>query len=515
MALGTVIVVGSGVAGAAVAEGLIARGVGKVLLFEAGPGLLMRDHATWLEYLASNVPPYRAQEDPSAPEDSVGPDAWDFRRGRLHIRGGTIHHWDGWCLRLQPEDFERRRRTGVGADWPFGYAELEPHYEWAEAFLQVAGAADDPGGPPRRAPYPLPAVKPTMTDRVLIDAFRTLGWSYGHMPIARNTRPVGGMSSCLTFGTCGYCPVGGRYTPDQTLDRLEGSGKLTVHLRAPVRSVIVSNGRATGVRVEEDGTLRDVSADRVVLCAGAIEVPKLLFASATPGVSSGLGNASGMLGRFLTSHPHLSLTCRQPDNPRKLQQELDFRTFMSRQFDQPEHQAEGKMFLLNSPRAPVVDLAALIADGKTRAEIEAAVVGEHSFQLEAFVEEVGQYESRVELADGINALGLTRTRVHFVAQPGIGKVAERCLGQMRAIAQAMGYTVTAAEADSARRAFHAMGTTRMAANPAAGVVDANLRVHGMEGLYVCSNAVFPSSGAVPPTLTLVALAHRLSEHLCA
>ncbi|WJI44557.1 GMC family oxidoreductase [Mesorhizobium sp. C120A] len=46
-----------------------------------------------------------------------------------------------------------------------------------------------------------------------------------------------------------------------------------------------------------------------------------------------------------------------------------------------------------------------------------------------------------------------------------------------------------------------------------GVVDADLRVHGIDNLYVISNAVFPNIGAINPTLTLTALAIRLGDHL--
>ena len=56
-------------------------------------------------------------------------------------------------------------------------------------------------------------------------------------------------------------------------------------------------------------------------------------------------------------------------------------------------------------------------------------------------------------------------------------------------------------------------TCRMSASDADGVVDANLRVHGTENLYVCFNAVFPRITAVNPTLTLGALAVRVAEHI--
>jgi choline dehydrogenase-like flavoprotein len=61
--------------------------------------------------------------------------------------------------------------------------------------------------------------------------------------------------------------------------------------------------------------------------------------------------------------------------------------------------------------------------------------------------------------------------------------------------------------------WHHMGTTRMADNPKRGVCDANCRVYGVDNLYVAGASVFPTVGAAPPTLTIVALAVRLADHL--
>ena len=58
-----------------------------------------------------------------------------------------------------------------------------------------------------------------------------------------------------------------------------------------------------------------------------------------------------------------------------------------------------------------------------------------------------------------------------------------------------------------------MGTTRMHADPAYGVVDADCRVHGIDNLYVTGSSVFPTGGYANPTLTVVALALRLTDHL--
>jgi choline dehydrogenase-like flavoprotein len=64
-----------------------------------------------------------------------------------------------------------------------------------------------------------------------------------------------------------------------------------------------------------------------------------------------------------------------------------------------------------------------------------------------------------------------------------------------------------------RGAYHHMGTTRMHSDPSQGVVDANCRVHGYANLFVAGSSVFPTSGNANPTLTIVALAIRLADHL--
>ena len=62
-------------------------------------------------------------------------------------------------------------------------------------------------------------------------------------------------------------------------------------------------------------------------------------------------------------------------------------------------------------------------------------------------------------------------------------------------------------------AAHHLGTVRMGRNMDTGCVDKNLRIHGLAKVYVCDGSVFPTSGNANPTLTCMALAERLSEHL--
>jgi len=60
---------------------------------------------------------------------------------------------------------------------------------------------------------------------------------------------------------------------------------------------------------------------------------------------------------------------------------------------------------------------------------------------------------------------------------------------------------------------HHMGALRMSASPEDGIVDVNSRLHSVDNLYIAGSAVFPTGGYANPTLTIVALALRLADHL--
>jgi len=198
-------------------------------------------------------------------------------------------------------------------------------------------------------------------------------------------------------------------------------------------------------------------------------------------------------------------------------QEFDFPTLMSRTYDTEEYQQNGKIFLMKSAMFPNVDIAKHMIAGKDRREIDRIVTGPRQVQLSAFMEEMGQYDNRFSLGEGTTRWGLRRTKIRFAHPPDFRKRADKNLDLMEAVIRKMGYTVdknndrVIGEQDG----HHTSSTCRMGRDPTEGVVDANLKVFGTDNLYVCSNAVHPTCAAVNPTLTLVAVTLKLTDHLLA
>jgi choline dehydrogenase-like flavoprotein len=132
-----------------------------------------------------------------------------------------------------------------------------------------------------------------------------------------------------------------------------------------------------------------------------------------------------------------------------------------------------------------------------------------------------RYDNRVMLSDERDRLGRRRVRIEW-------QIGEADVENMRRVTQLFDQAVRQAGVGHLERGFpdspaawrqalepamHHMGTTRMHVASELGVVDENSRVHGMSNLFVTGSSVFPSGGYANPTLTIVALAARLGDHL--
>jgi len=512
------ILVGSGVAATMLTQSLLeTTPSASILILEAGPRIELRDRRSWWDLLVKkDETPYKHTYDVEGGESTFTADKWGFYESRVRAYGGSTMHWGGWSLRYLPEDFRCFTEVGKGADWPFGYDELEPWYSAAEVALSVGGVAEEPG-PPRRAPYPLPAFPWTAHEALLADAFEKHGLVPGHMPLARNAR-------CMTTGTCKYCPIGARYTATDHLDELVATpahSGLDIRTNMTVLNVLADRKHAYGVHVLDGNTKKEetLQGNRIVICAGAYESPKLLLRSISPDWPNGLGNNSDQVGRYLVTHTMLRVRGEAKSNSEGWFQEYDFPTLMSRSWDCAERAraGKGKVFLYNNRALPHTDIAALFIDGATRDKVNSEVFGAREAGLDAFIEEYGEPHNRITNGTGEGRFGLPKTVVEFRRGEGVNEAANNTLDEMQQILVRAGYERHSdpklMRQIQTPRGDHSSGTCRMGAEVSTSVVDRNLCVHGVDNLYVCSNAVLPNAAAVNPTLTLAALSLRLGAHL--
>jgi len=145
-----------------------------------------------------------------------------------------------------------------------------------------------------------------------------------------------------------------------------------------------------------------------------------------------------------------------------------------------------------------------------------------NYSVQMILEPRSNNDSRVELADETDALGLPKIKLFWEIDDHDFLSAQAIFTQFTQQIGAMGLGrgwVKPLDINLRRRSAngtaHHMGTARMANNANQGVVDRNLKVFGTDNLYVAGSAVFPSFGYSNPTMTIVALAHRLAAHLSA
>lgn len=510
-----VCIVGGGPAGITVALRLLGRGL-RVCLLEGG----------------GRSPDRRQQE--LYRGEVAGHPYYALDTCRFGMYGGSTNRWGGWCRPLEPEDFERRAwipRSG----WPIGAADLEPHHEEVARLLRLPFlrlSAADWGS---ALPDPLPI--------------------------------QGGALRNTLFQYCEETNFA-----EEHGGRLEHSDDIEVLLHANVVGLRLGTGPEAG-RVDRidvdtfDGGSFSVRARAVVLAAGGIENPRLLLA-ARRDRPAGLGNEHDLVGRCFMEHLHV------PAGHLFLDSEALDRGFYRKALrggarvrgvlaSRPEAQAahgllgtsialEGRRYHYGTPflgwrpelTVPptrvylrVRRTGARRVGEKVKGTAERAWNTRRTWQtgratrrarrsgprraavrsLYFRSEQVPDPDSRVTLGSTCDRLGRPVARLDWRISRADTDSVERWLELLAGDVTASGVGAVARPPDDWQRRIiggpHHMGTTRMAADPADGVVDADCRVHSVENLYVAGSSVFATGGFANPTFTLLALAVRLGDHL--
>jgi glucose dehydrogenase len=513
-----VCIVGGGVAGAILAFQLAHQGI-DVLVLEAGP---RHDPAKRYEYMRQSlygIDPW-ASKNPGREEYPPEARRW------THVKavGGSGLHWGANVDRLHESDFELRTRYGIGSDWPIRYRELEPYYTRAEKLIGVAGEDGYPWTPWRSERYPMPPFPFSYSDGILKPAFDRLGIPLHHSPVARNSVPYDGRSSCMSFAMCQTCPIFAKWTPDLTVAKAEKTGKVVVKSDTRVTRI---NCNKSGSAVESvtaasivngKPLYRNYHARLFILGAHVFESTRLLLLSTSASAPDGLGNQSGCVGKYFT--PHLSVTVTAELKEKTYLERIGFATSQSHFFYESSRQEGGNAFVLylrnNGIETPFDTVRQEIEEQIMWGdELKTRVQNRFGFRagIQALIEQLPYKENQISLDKGVaDSLGLPVPKTAYsFNQKRESQTINKTTATMRKLFETLGAKHIRSKVGVV--VSHHMGACRMGEDPKVSVVDRDLKVHGLHNLYVAGSSVFPNFGAIGPTLTIAALAVRLADHV--
>jgi choline dehydrogenase-like flavoprotein len=512
-----VLVIGSGPGGATTAARVAETGQ-RVLLLERGD-FLPRERDNWNSRAVFGDAKYTASETFYDSRDRP------FRPELHYCVGGNSKVYGAALLRLLPGDFgEVRHPGGVAPAWPLSYDDLEPHYVRAEHLFWVHGQhGEDPFAGASSQDFPYPPVQHEPRIQQLSDDLEQLGLHPFHLPLGvQLTQDAHGRptrdSRCIRCDRVdGFpCPLGAKADAEWAVIRpaLAAHPNLTLMTRTTAERLLTdAGGRAvTEVAVTlPDGSPGTFTADIVVLSAGAILSAALLLKSADDKHPHGLANSSDLVGRNYMRHNNLALIAfsREP-NPTVFQKTLALNDFygpgegwpypmghvqMLGKSDDWQIKGAAPRGLGWAPTAPYGEVA------------------RHSIDFWLCSEDLPLADSRVTLRPdgairlasrpGNNTEGLTRLRGTF----------QRVLRQLGMVDVMSVRSLYLHKALDDAATAHQAGTARFGTDPATSVLDVHCKAHDLDNLYVVDGSFMPSVGAVNPTLTIIANALRVGDHI--
>ncbi|MQA74068.1 MAG: hypothetical protein GEU88_06980 [Solirubrobacterales bacterium] len=472
------VVVGSG-AGGGVVAGELAQHGRRVLLLEIGPHRTAADFTRWEARASHDLWwPLRM----AIPTDGAEPIA--LFGGRCV--GGTTTINTKIAMRADECDLEKWHAASglLGARGePFEVADLEPHYDHVEQVLGVRERSDW-----------------TRSVHTVEPGFRALD---------AELEPVRSYTdhNCMRCGSCLQgCPTNaGKSTMVSWIHPACDTGRLELRPNSAVRRVLISDRGAgpevTGVEyVDAGGDAHAVEAGAVVVAAGTLNTPQLLVRSGVP-EASGDSPSSRLIGRNLGFHP-ARLVSGLFDEP----QDNYIAYPVSSHCKKFQRDEDGGFIVeATTVQDPIGFATGLCDDGGP-------------LWGAPLVEALRKYRYFA----GLLVMTTDDNNGSVVAEEDGGERFEADLrpDELERIDRSLQFTREVLEAAGAKQVLwtapgstHMQGTCRMGTDPARSVVDANCESHDVKRLFVGDGSLVPKTLSVNPSLTMMALANRLAEHL--
>ncbi|MEP6546169.1 MAG: GMC family oxidoreductase [Gammaproteobacteria bacterium] len=510
-----VVIIGAGLAGGLLAAEATRRGR-RVALIEAGKRFRFADRPAQIRHrqiFGGLTWPYQHAErdrytDSSA--QSIGV-RYALESHRMKGVGGSTLHWGARISRLMPTDFRTATLYGQGLDWPLTYDELEPYYCLADWELGVSGTAH--ASLPRRSrDYPNPGFPLSADDAAWLPVAERLGHDIYPTAFAINSRKYGGRSECRAFAACEVCPSGARYSADVHVAQAEASGRCDVFSETVARRIEADSTDA--VRAVHVSTLdhqqREIRGTTYVLAAHAVESARLLLLS-------NCGNHSDQVGRNFMEHVYVRASGQLPGK-RFYPRRIGFEVLESlAYYDGAERRDTGAIKLeFTFEHDPLADMDRQQLVGDAAARYDRENFG-HWIGMATQTEHVPNPTSRITLDPAVRDLfGDPVPHVNLAFSDADLRTQQRSQDIMDQWLTAIGArNILQAPLSSNSFGAHHLGTCRMSNDPNAGVVDRDCKVHGLSNLFIAGSSVFPTGGAMQPSLTVAALTLRMADHLWA
>jgi choline dehydrogenase-like flavoprotein len=465
---------------------------------------------------------------------------------RSRMLGGRTNHWGRISLRFGPRDFKRRSHDGLGDDWPISYDDMKPYYDKIDRLIGIFGTVENLPNEPDGIFLPPP--KPRCYELLIKEAATKLSIPVIPSRLSILTRPHNGRQQCHYCSQCGRgCATHSNFSsPSVLIPPAMQTGKLKIISNAMAREVTVdASGLADGVAYIDKNTAREnhVKARIVVVAASACESARLLLNSKSSKFPQGLGNSSGIVGKYLTDSTGTGVT-----------------GFIPKLMDGIPHNEDGvggmHLYMpwwldnakLDFPRGYHIEIgggrrmpsAGFLGNIHNFTGIESSgkpvSFGGYGKQLKndyrRLYGSTVSFSGRGEMVPNDNCYleldprvvdrwGIPVLRFHWKWSDYEIKQAKHMQETFRAIIHEMGGTplsqMPGPERDygleAGGRIIHEVGVTRMGNDPRTSVLNKNCQAHDCKNVFVADGGPFVTQGDKNCTWTILALAMRTAEYI--
>ncbi|UYQ94739.1 GMC family oxidoreductase [Chitinophaga horti] len=538
------IVIGSGVSGGWAAKELTEKGL-KVLMLDRGKNLehgkyetAMKDpwefpHRGRITNAQKETHPYLKRDYPYSEHnesywinDSKSPYVEEKRFDwyRPDIVGGKSIMWGRQSYRWSDLDFEANAKDGIAVDWPIRYKDLKPWYEYVEKFVGISGQAENLAQLPDSLFMPpmemncvekdvAAAIKSNFNGRLM-----TIG------RVANITQPLPGRTTCQFRNLCSRgCPFGAYFsTQSSTLPAAVATGNLTLRPDSIVNSIIYDEklGKATGVRVIDKNTkqMTEYFAKIFFVNGSTLGTTFVLLNSTSSRFPNGLGNDSGVLGKYLMDHHFRTGASGRAEG-------YDDKYFFGRRANGiyvPRYRNVGSDkrdylrgfgYQGGASRSGWGRGIAELGVGKDFKEM-LTEPGNWSMGLGGFGECLPYEDNYVTLDNSKkDDWGQPVLKFHADFKENEEKMRKDMMNDAAEMLEAAGIkdVKTYDNGSYPGMAIHEMGTARMGRDPKTSVLNGNNQLHAVKNVFVTDGASMTSASCVNPSLTYMALTARAAD----